>query len=237
MQGYMEKAMREAKQQTSWVANNKEFEDALRGFIDQTLAHAPFLEELEQFVASVKDAGRVNSLAQTLLKHTAPGVPDLYQGTELWDLSLVDPDNRRPVDYQVRCQALHEIRSLSVAQVMERMEDGLPKLWTIHHALCLRRQHPEWFGAESGYRALKATGTKKLHVLAYLRGDSVITVVPRLVVTLAGKWANTAIALPKGQWKNRLTGERVEGGKAAVEGLLQEFPVALLVRDESGRIN
>jgi (1->4)-alpha-D-glucan 1-alpha-D-glucosylmutase len=237
MQGYMEKAMREAKQQTSWVAHNQEFEDALRSFIDRTLEHAPFLEELEQFVASVKDAGRVNSLAQTLMKHTAPGVPDLYQGTELWDLSLVDPDNRRPVDYKVRCRLLQEMRTLSAGQVMERMEDGLPKLWTIYHALCLRRTHPEWFGAGSGYRALKATGVKKAHVIAYLRGDSVVTVVPRMVVTLAGKWASTAIALPKGQWKNRLTGERVEGGKVAVEGLLQEFPVALLVRDQSSQIH
>jgi (1->4)-alpha-D-glucan 1-alpha-D-glucosylmutase len=232
----MEKAMREAKQQTSWVAHNQEFEEALRRFIDRTLEHAPFLEELEQFVASVKDAGRVNSLAQTLMKHTVPGVPDLYQGTELWDLSLVDPDNRRPVDFQVRCRWLQEVRTMSAGQVMERMEDGLPKLWTIYHALCLRRTHPEWFGAGSGYRALKATGVKKAHVIAYLRGDSVVTVVPRMVVTLAGKWASTAIALPKGQWKNRLTGERVEGGKVAVEGLLQEFPVALLVRDESSQI-
>jgi (1->4)-alpha-D-glucan 1-alpha-D-glucosylmutase len=80
---------------------------------------------------------------------------------------------------------------------------------------------------------LKATGPKKAHVLAYLRGDNVVTVIPRLIVTLAGKWASTAIALPKGQWKNCLTGERVEGGKVNLEGLLQEFPVALLVRDES----
>lgn len=121
---------------------------------------------------------------------------------------------------------------MPVAQVMERMEDGMPKLWTIHHALCLRQQYPGWFSAESSYRALKATGTKKSHVIAYMRGDSVVTVVPRLVVTLAGKWATTALALPKGQWKNCLTGERIEGGKVAVEGLLREFPVALLIREQ-----
>jgi (1->4)-alpha-D-glucan 1-alpha-D-glucosylmutase len=233
MHAYMQKAMREGKQQTSWVANNQEFEDALNSFIDRTLEHAPFLEELEQFVESVKPAGRVNSLAQTLLKHTAPGVPDLYQGTELWDLSLVDPDNRRPVDYKLRCKLLAEMKGMSAERVMERMDDGMPKLWVIQRALSLRKEHPEWFGAQSGYRALKATGPKKTHVLAYLRGDNVITVVPRLIVTLAGKWASTAIALPKGQWKNCLTGQQVDGGKVNLEGLLQQFPVALLVRDES----
>ncbi len=110
-QAYMLKAVREAKQQTTWVANNKEFEDALRMFIERTLSYAPFLRELQQFVARVKDAGRVNSLAQTLMKHTAPGVPDLYQGTELWDLSLVDPDNRRPVDYALRKRLLCELKT------------------------------------------------------------------------------------------------------------------------------
>ena len=231
IKAYMLKATREAKQQTSWVANSKEFEDALHEFIQHTMDHAPFIAELEQFVESVKYAGRVNSLAQTLMKHTAPGVPDLYQGTELWDLSLVDPDNRRPVDYEIRKSLLREIQTMSAAEVMERIDEGLPKLWTIRHALCVRNERPEWFRADSGYRALKATGTKKEHVIAYMRGDSVITVVPRHVVTLAGKWSNTAVALPKGRWKNCLTGEVVEGGKVLMDGLLQQFPVALLARE------
>ena len=237
LKAYMTKAAREAKQQTTWVANNKEFEDALHSFIDRTLERGAFIDEVVQFVDSVKYAGRVNSLAQTLMKHTAPGVPDLYQGTELWDLSLVDPDNRRPVDYKLRCRLLQEIQTLSAAEVMERIDEGLPKLWTINRALCLRREHPEWFGAESGYRALRAIGSKKAHVIAYLRGDNVITVVQRLVITLAGKWANTAVALPKGRWTNRLTGETIEGGKATMEDLLREFPVALLVREENGIVN
>src|SRR6202041_1094668 len=117
---YMLKAAREAKQQTSWVANNKEFEEALRMFIELTLNYAPFLRELQQFVARVQDAGRVNSLAQTLLKHTAPGVPDLYQGTELWDLSLVDPDNRRPVDYGLRKRLLCELKRMKAEEVATR---------------------------------------------------------------------------------------------------------------------
>src|SRR6185437_104604 len=98
-QAYMLKAVREAKQKTTWTANNKDFEDALSSFIAGTLSHPPFLKELGQFVDKLKNSGRVNSLAQTLMKYTVPGVPDTYQGTELWDLSLVDPDNRRPVDY------------------------------------------------------------------------------------------------------------------------------------------
>ena len=102
----MLKATREAKQKTAWTANNAEFEEALHKFIEAVLDHAPFVAELEQFVERVKEAGRVNSLAQTLMKHTAPGVPDLYQGAELWDLSLVDPDNRRPVDYGLRTKLL-----------------------------------------------------------------------------------------------------------------------------------
>ena len=170
----MIKAAREAKQQTTWVANNREFEDALNNFIDRTLENAEFIAELEQFVESVRPAGRINSLAQTLMKHTAPGVPDLYQGAELWDLSLVDPDNRRPVDYGLRARLLEEMKTMQAAQVMERMDDGLPKLWTIHQALHLRREQPEWFGAESGYRPLRATGAKKAHVIAYLRGENVV---------------------------------------------------------------
>jgi (1->4)-alpha-D-glucan 1-alpha-D-glucosylmutase len=232
IKAYMEKAMREAKQQTSWTANNKEFEDEVRTFIDRTLHHDPFIRELEQFVDLVKHAGRVNSLAQTLMKYTAPGVPDLYQGAELWDMNLVDPDNRRPVDYTVRCRLLNEIKTMSVKQVMERMDEGLPKLWTIHHALQLRKTRPEWFGAESGYRPLLISGAKKQHALAYLRGENVITLVPRWTVKLAEKWANTAVALPKGEWRNRLTGETVKGGRIAVEELVREFPVALLVRED-----
>src|ERR1019366_1230953 len=136
LQEYMLKATREAKQRTSWTANNAEFEEALHKFIEAVMGHAEFVTDLERFVGTVKDAGRVNSLAQTLMKHTAPGVPDLYQGAELWDLSLVDPDNRRPVDYKLRRKLLREIVKLpatgAAAEVMRRADEGLPKLWTIH---------------------------------------------------------------------------------------------------------
>jgi (1->4)-alpha-D-glucan 1-alpha-D-glucosylmutase len=237
-QTYMLKAVREAKQQTSWVANNKEFEEALRMFIELTLNYAPFLRELNQFVARVQDGGRVNSLVQTLLKYTAPGVPDLYQGTELWDLSLVDPDNRRPVDYALRKRLLCELKHMTeenvAAQVMLRADEGLPKMWTIHKALELRRERPDCFGAEAEYTPLDVDGAKHDHVIAYLRGEDVVTVVPRLTVMLDGAWKDTIVVLPRGRWRNRLTGGVVAGGVITMKLLLKDFPVALLVREGSG---
>lgn len=237
-QEYMLKAVREAKQQTSWVANNPEFEQALCNFVEATLAHAPFLQDLQQFVDRVKDAGRVNSLAQTLIKHTVPGVPDLYQGTELWDLSLVDPDNRRPVDFALRHSLLDEIRTMGgdniAAQIMARADEGLPKMWVIFQALRLRREHRQWFGVDAAYTPLTVDGSKREHVVAYLRGNSVATIVPRLTVKLMGTWHDTMVTLPEARWRNRLTGTMVEGGKVPMRGLLKDFPVALLVCEEEG---
>jgi (1->4)-alpha-D-glucan 1-alpha-D-glucosylmutase len=237
-QAYMLKAVREAKQQTTWVANNKDFEEALRMFIELTLNYAPFLRELQQFVARVQDAGRVNSLTQTLLKYTAPGVPDLYQGTELWDLSLVDPDNRRPVDYGVRRRLLNDLKRMTgeniAAQVMMRADEGLPKMWTIHQALQLRRERPDCFDAHADYTPLEVDGAKHDHVIAYLRGEDVVTVVPRLTLKLDGMWRDTIVVLPKGRWRNRMTGAAVAGGVITMKLLLKDFPVALLVREGVG---
>jgi (1->4)-alpha-D-glucan 1-alpha-D-glucosylmutase len=235
LQEYMLKATREAKQRTSWTANNAEFEVALRTFIDAILKHAPFVTDLEQFVAMLKDAGRVNSLAQTLMKHTAPGVPDLYQGAELWDLSLVDPDNRRPVDYKLRANLLSEVMRMAATEVagevMRRADEGLPKLWTIHQALCLRLERPASFGAEAAYTPMVALGQRAEHVIAYLRGSDVVTIVPRLAHGLEGGWKDTSVELPEGRWVNRLTGATVEGGRVAIADALLDFPVALLVKE------
>lgn len=235
-QAYMLKAVREAKMQSSWIANNKEFEDALMKFIALTFEHSPFVRDLEQFVERVTSAGRVNSLAQTLIKHTVPGVPDLYQGTEVWDLSLVDPDNRRPVDYERRKQLLADMRALKgsdiATQILERAEEGMPKMWVIHQALQLRREHPEWFRAEARYRPLDVEGARQEYVIAFLRGDSVITVVPRWTLKLSGAWRDTAIVLPDGRWRNRLTGTTMRG-RVGMRNLLREFPVALLVREDA----
>ncbi|WP_317890955.1 malto-oligosyltrehalose synthase [Granulicella arctica] len=234
-QAYMAKATREAKQQTSWVANNKDFEEALNKFIESTISSPAFVEKLEQFVERVKAAGRANSLAQTLLKYTVPGVPDLYQGSELWDLSLVDPDNRRPVDYTERLNLLKELRTLSVPEAarlaVQRMDEGMPKLWTIHRALLLRKEHREWFSGDAAYVPLIVEGKSAQHAIAYLRGESVVTVVPRLSYTLNGAWQKTTVQLPEGRWKNRLTDAVLQGGTVAIETLLKDFPVALLTRE------
>jgi (1->4)-alpha-D-glucan 1-alpha-D-glucosylmutase len=165
-------------------------------------------------------------------------VPDLYQGGELWDLSLVDPDNRRPVDYALRKKLLCELKHVNgrdvAAQVMLRADEGLPKMWTIHRALELRRQRPECFGAEAEYTPLEVDGDKHDHVIAYLRGEDVVTVAPRLTLKLGGAWKDTIVVLPRGRWRNRLTGGSVEGGVITMKLLLKDFPVALLVRDGGG---
>jgi (1->4)-alpha-D-glucan 1-alpha-D-glucosylmutase len=230
---YMLKAMREAKQQTTWTANNKDYEDALQAFIDGLFADQEFLGHLEAFVNRILLPGRVNSLAQTLLKYTAPGVPDLYQGSELWDLSLVDPDNRRPVDYKLRSKLLGELQGINAAKVLERMDDGLPKLYVVHRCLTLRREHPDWFGADAGYTPLKPQGAKAEHAVVFLRGDRVLTIAPRLTLTLAGDWSGTTVEVPAGLWRNHLTGERIETGAQPLAELLKSFPVALLVREEN----
>ncbi len=230
---YMQKAMREAKQQTSWTANNKVYEDALNSFIDGLFADQAFLAGLEAFVGRVLLPGRINSLSQTLEKYTAPGVPDLYQGAELWDLSLVDPDNRRPVDYDLRRKLLAKLKSIDTAHVLEHMHDGLPKLHVIHQSLKLRRDHPDWFGAEADYIPVLAAGAKAEHVVAFRRGDHVMTVAQRLPLSLAGDWAGTTVDVPTGTWRNCLAGGMISGGTVELATLLQNFPVALLVREEN----
>ena len=228
---YMQKATREAKQQTSWTDNNKAFEDTLNGFIDGILASSAFIAELEAFVSIVRGPGRVNSLAQTLLKNMAPGVPDLYQGGELWDFSLVDPDNRRPIDYELRRRLLNEMRKLSVDAVVSRADEGLTKLWTIFHSLHLRREHPEWFREEAAYQPLVVAGERASHGIAFQRGQHVIAVVPRMPLRVSDAWGNTSIDLPQGTWTNRLTGESFAGGPVRLGALFAKFPVALLIKE------
>jgi (1->4)-alpha-D-glucan 1-alpha-D-glucosylmutase len=229
---YMEKAVREAKQQTSWTQQNKEFEDALCTFIQRILESQRFVTDLESFVDRTIVGWQLNSLAQTLLRYTAPGVPDTYQGSELWDFRLVDPDNRTPVDYEARQSMLDELKTgVQPEEIMRRAATGLPKLWVTHKALSLRREHPEWFGVEAAYTPLQASGPKSDHVVAYLRGDFVATIVQRLSLTLNGRWLETAVMLPAGKWRNLLTAELVSGGSLRIKTLLSRFPVALLVKE------
>src|SRR5690606_9221298 len=129
------------------------------------------------------------------LKLAGPGLPDTYQGTELWDLSLVDPDNRRPVDYALRRRLLGELDALSVEEMLARSDEGLPKLWMLRQALRLRARRPEAFGPDAGYRPLTAQGKKAMHAVGFVRTEKVAAVVPRLILGLANDWGDTTIEL------------------------------------------
>jgi len=228
---YMEKATRESKQHTSWLSPNKAFEDATKHFVESICADFAFQTDLENFVRPLINPGRVNSLAILLLKLTSPGIPDIYQGTELWDLSLVDPDNRRPVDYPLRRDLLGDLPGLSAQEILARSDDGLPKLWTLVQALKVRREQPDSFGPNGHYEPILANGPKADHIVAYRRGEDVIAVVPRLIIKLNSDWGDTGIDLPPGAWRNRLTGDVTQEPTPKLNELLARFPVALLVKE------
>lgn len=232
LQEYMEKAAREAKQQTNWTQQNKEFENALREFIKDALGSSEFVAAVQTLVDLIAESGRVNSLAQTLLKLTAPGVPDTYQGSELWDLRLVDPDNRGPVDYPERHAMLKELeKGVKLEEIVKRSASGIPKLWLVYRVQNLRRMNPEWFGAGAAYVPLAVSGSKVEHVVAYMRGDHVATIVPRWNLKLGRGWGATSVALPAGRWKNVLTGDVVNGGLVRITTLLARFPVGLFTKE------
>ncbi len=228
---YIQKATREAKQQTNWLSPNKEFEEATPAFIEAIYKDKEFLADLEAFVEPLIEPGRINSLAQLLLKLTSPGIPDTYQGTELWDLSLVDPDNRRPVDYDLRRRLLSELPKLTVEDVWKRIDEGLPKMWTFYHGVRARREQPRAFGPEGAYAPLFAKGQKAGNAVAFQRGENVIVIVPRLVISLAGKWGDTSLDVPSGAWRDRLSGSVWNGGRLRLEETLGRFPIALLIKD------
>jgi (1->4)-alpha-D-glucan 1-alpha-D-glucosylmutase len=229
---YMEKASREAKVHTSWTSPNRAYDEALRRFVEATLADEDFRAQVASFVEPLVLPGRITSLAQTLLKLTCPGVPDVYQGAELWTNGLVDPDNRRPVDYDVRRRLLADLDRETPEAILARMEEGLPKLWVIRQALRLRQRRPEPFGVKGDYRPLAVSGERAAHGVAFVRGDSVVTVVPRLVIRLGGEWGDTTVPLPPGRWRSELTGELYDGGPTMMAAVFARFPVALLVRQE-----
>lgn len=231
---YMEKSVREAKEHTSWVKPNEHYEGRLQHFIKAILEDKTFLADLENFVTPLLLPGRINGLAQTLIKLTAPGVPDIYQGCELWNMSLVDPDNRKEVDFIRRIELLKQLRELTLDQIMARMEEGLPKLWVIAQTLNFRKQRPELF-VEGSYQPMYAQGDKADHVIAYMRGDAVITIVPRFFLRLNHNWGDTAFELPKGTWYNLLKHEDEElSGQVPMQEMFKSFPVALLINASFG---
>jgi (1->4)-alpha-D-glucan 1-alpha-D-glucosylmutase len=215
---YMEKATKEAKVHTSWTEPTSAYDGAVADFVRAIYADPDFGIDLEGFVARLVEPGRINALAQTLVRLTAPGVPDTYQGTELWDLSLVDPDNRRAVDYDERRGEL-------------AAGPTHPKLLVTHRALQLRKERPDLLGPGASYEPLVATGASADHAVAYLRGGGCAVVVPRLVLGLAARrWRDTSIELPTGDWRDVLTGAPRSGGLVHVGELLDALPVTLLVR-------
>lgn len=247
--GAMTKSLREAKLHSTWAAPDEAYEAATLGFVrdalDLTRRNA-FLETFIPFQAEVARAGMINGLAQTVLKLTCPGVPDLYQGSELWNLSLVDPDNRRPVDYHRYRRLLEEVEAAgpspeTARALLERWQDGAVKLAVTRRALALRAERPDLFD-DGGYLPLEATGGRASHIVAYARTrgeEAAIVAVPRLVGSFFGPapgpapdWAGTALALPApGRWHNVLTGEVLSSeGKVAAADLFRCLPVALLLR-------
>ena len=229
---FLEKAMREAKRHTSWTAPDERYEQSVMAFARALLHDQAFRSHLEAFVAELVHPGRLNGLAQTLIKLTAPGVPDVYQGTELWDLSLVDPDNRRPVDFALRRRMLAELEQLAPEAIVERMDEGLPKLWVVRQALRARRLRPQSFGPAGTYRPLSAQGSMADRLVAFARGEDVVVAVPRLVMGLADGWGDTALELPSGDWRDLMSGDVWSGGPVPIAALLGRFPVALLVGGE-----
>ncbi|MEY2567988.1 MAG: (1-_4)-alpha-D-glucan 1-alpha-D-glucosylmutase [Actinomycetota bacterium] len=234
---YMEKATKEAKTHTSWTDPDPAYDEAVADFVRAVYADPDFGIDLEGFVARLTEPGHLTALSQQLLKLTSPGVPDVYQGTELWDLSLVDPDNRRPVDFDLRRQELTRLLDTEVrmphlsVQKSEGVGDIHPKLLVTHRALRLRKERPDLLGPGASYEPLHATGASAEHAVAFVRGGGCAVVVPRLVLGLAARrWRDTTLELPEGDWRDALTGAEVRGGLVAVGELLAEFPVALLVR-------
>jgi (1->4)-alpha-D-glucan 1-alpha-D-glucosylmutase len=225
---YVEKAAREAKEHTGWQQPVQAYENALQRFVAESMDDKNFMSDVENFVSQIADAGWVNSLAQTLVKITAPGVPDFYQGAELWDLFLTDPDNRQSVDYDQRVKLLKQANKLSAKEAWEQRKSGLAKLWLIRKGLELRRRF-ESLATGAKYEPLAIRGTKAEHVLAFMRGGDVITVMTRFVAAFECDWKDTAIKLPTGAWRNYLTDTPVDSGSIAA--LTAHFPVALLVKD------
>lgn len=224
-QAFAHKASREARLRTSWRRPDEAYDAALAQWLAAIYADREMLGELEQLVELVRPHGDRNSLAQLLVKLTAPGVPDFYQGSELRDDSLVDPDNRRAVDLARRANSLRALGDAHVRQLAGDLD--AMKLWTIRRVLGVRRRHPARFAR--GYRALDAAGLHAHRVFAFARGDDLVTIVPRLGVHADG-FRDTTLALPPGTWTDVLSDQTFSGGTCAAARLWRDLPIAFLTR-------
>jgi (1->4)-alpha-D-glucan 1-alpha-D-glucosylmutase len=207
IQAYMTKALKEAKINTSWIQPNEEWDAAMHDFVARILDSSPRNKFLPIFLPAAKEIirlGAINSLTQTLLKLTSPGVPDIYQGTEIWDYSLVDPDNRRPVDYELRRQMLKSLSNATPGELMQTWPDGRIKLFLTKHLLQLRREHADLF--ERGeYLPLHASGTFAECCVSFVRclgSNWIVVIAPRFssrigFPPIGEAWQDTAIQLPE----------------------------------------
>ncbi|MEN0108819.1 MAG: malto-oligosyltrehalose synthase, partial [Pseudomonas sp.] len=246
--GWQEKALREAKLRSSWSANNEQYEGACRRFLQGLLQSPECLAlrtELAAAAESLAPSGALNSLGQALLRMTTPGVPDLYQGNEFWDFSLVDPDNRRPVDFAARRTALEHPRPL--AELVHQWRGGPLKQWLVQRTLNLRAEHPQVF-ARGRYLPLTVEGSQAARVMAFARQlddeQFVIVLVPRLAAGLLDgastplipehAWGDTRLLLPPALSHHSLISAFTNGSHTPVAGrldlahLLRDFPVNLL---------
>jgi (1->4)-alpha-D-glucan 1-alpha-D-glucosylmutase len=228
LHGYAEKAMREAGDRTTWTQPDAAYERAVHDAVDAAYDRPAVHDVLQELVARVAGPGWSNSVSAKLVALTMPGVPDVYQGSELWEQSLVDPDNRRPVDFEVRRRLLERVRGGERPVLTASVDDpGHAKLLVTQAALTLRRDQPQRF---TTYAPVTARGEAAGHVLAFDRGGA-ISVATRLPVGLGERgWGDTVLDLPTGQWADLLTG-REHAGTAPLPVLLSDLPVALLVRE------
>ena len=242
LKAYMLKAVREAKLRTSWINPDTEYEAALERFVVESLDNPVFVKEVNDTVARIAPLGMLVGLSQALLKVASPGVPDYYQGTELWDWSLVDPDNRRPVDYALRASLLDEDVP-DPGRLLEHLPDGRAKLHVIRRGLALRRAHPRVFHG-GRYAVLHADSGREENVCAFALqhgATTIVPVAPRLFASLMPQgeraplgrqaWGEAALTLPEKRYRNILTGESVQGGRQPLARLLAHFPVALLLSE------
>jgi len=252
---YITKVVREAKEHSSWIQPNEPYERAFYHFVDRIMDPSgsnEFWNDFLIFQKQIAAYGIFNSLSQTLLKMTSPGVPDFYQGSELWDLSLVDPDNRRPVDFEKRRRFLEKIRDAQddadagiIDELIRTRQDGRIKLFLIFKVLNARREKAELF-EKGNYQPLKIRGECGNHVMGYLRSyedQHAATIAPRFLTSLTNTdelplgmdvWKDTEVLWPaplKGPWRNALTGEIIQIEQLVPVGqLLNRFPVSLLIR-------
>jgi (1->4)-alpha-D-glucan 1-alpha-D-glucosylmutase len=224
-QPFAEKATREARLRTSWRRQDASYEAARTGWLTGVYGDRDLLADVEAFVAQLAPHGDRNALGQLLIKLTAPGVPDLYQGTELRDGALVDPDNRRPVDLDARAQQLRALGDARPSQLGGDLDAA--KLWTIRRVLALRKRLPTL--ATAPYRAVAASGAHADRVFAFSRGDDLIAVVPRLGVR-AETWRDTTLALGAGTWRDVLSDEVFTDPVQPLSALWRVLPIALLSR-------